>query len=182
MNYEYFRPFKDDIEVSDYGYVRKNGEELPWHKDQNYYFVCFNGEAYRIHQLVGEVFQDICGEHKPGYHLHHKNGNQLDNRATNLVWLSPGEHRKLHLIEDGDCVAVKAYDLKGNFVGDWDCALDAATETGSDRRHIIEIISGKTRRFSTNKLYWFKGDLSEEEIEKKISEIKLTKNQGNRKK
>ncbi len=178
MNYEYFRHYKDDIYVSDYGYVRKNDEELPWHKDEYYYYVCVNGERLRIHNLVGEVFQDICGEHKEGYHLHHKNGDQLDNRAVNLVWLSPREHIKIHLQEREAPIPVKAYDLNGNFVGRWDSMLEAAKATGTDRRHIFEIIYGKQRRFTSKKLYWFKEEIPNEKIPEIISDIQLSKKEA----
>ena len=182
MNYEWFRHYKDDIYVSDYGYVRKNDKELPWHKDENYYYVCVNGERLRIHNLVGEVFQDICGEHKEGYHLHHKNGDQLDNRAVNLVWLSPSEHRKQHLQEDEIPVPVKAYDLNGNFVGRWDSIIQASMETGADYRHIQAIIKGNGGRYTTKRCYWFNAEVPEEEIPQKIENIKHIKKQSFRKK
>lgn len=170
MNYEWFRHYKDDIYVSDYGYVRKNDEELPWHKDEKYYYVCVNGESLRIHNLVGEVFQDICGEHKEGYHLHHKNGNPLDNRAVNLVWLSPSEHKKQHLQEDEIPIPVKAYDLNGNFVGRWDSMLEAATSKKTDRRHISENVNGKKSRLSVNGFVYVKADATEDEIKTKLKQ------------
>ena len=48
-----------------------------------------------IHRLVAEVFcfnPDL--ENKT--EVHHKDVNSLNNRADNLIWLTPEEHREIH--------------------------------------------------------------------------------------
>lgn len=48
-----------------------------------------------IHRLVAEAFcSNFDPEHKT--EVHHINVNSLDNRADNLVWLTPKEHREVH--------------------------------------------------------------------------------------
>ena len=51
--------------------------------------------ALYIHRLVAEVF---CFNPDPESktEVHHININTLDNRADNLIWLTPKEHREIH--------------------------------------------------------------------------------------
>ena len=178
---EVFKKYDEQFEVSNKGNVKKNGELVNQFKDEHYYNISLYGKPKRVHEMVAECFPEICGEKKKYYHVHHRNRNQLDNRAENLICLSPRDHKRLHQLEDGVSVAVKAYDLKGNYVGRWDSKTQAAEATGADYRHISEIIDGKSRRFTSGKLYWFNADLTDEEISKKFLKIQETKNQGNRK-
>ena len=180
--FEEYRTYKDGVEVSNLGNVRKDGKELEQHKDEYYFYICIGGIQVRVHTMVGKCFPEICGEPIKNGHYHHINHNQLDNRAENIRCISNSEHKRLHQIEDGVSVAVKAYDKDGNFVGRWDSMLQAAKATGVDYRHIANIILNKERRFTAGKLYWFKQSVSEIEVQEKISYMKSIKNQGNRKK
>lgn len=180
---EEYRRYNETYEVSDLGNVKKDGvvlNKLP--KDEYYYYVVSNGKPVRVHNMVGECFPEICGEKILFGHYHHLNHNQLDNRAENIRCISASEHRKLHQIEDGVSVSVKAYDKNGKFVGRWDSMLQAAQATGQgDHRHIRAIIKGTSRRFTAAKLFWFKADTPEEEVQKKILEIQNAKYQSLRK-
>ncbi len=49
-----------------------------------YYTIKINGERYYIHKLVAELF--VPGKSSSRYKVAHRNGNNLDNRADNLVW------------------------------------------------------------------------------------------------
>lgn len=179
---EEYRKYNEEIEVSNLGNVKKNGELMPQFKDEYYYNVCIDGKPVRVHTMVGKCFPDICGEFHKHYHYHHLNRNQFDNRAENIKCLSPSEHKRLHQLEDGISVPVKAYDLLGNKVGEWDSQTQAAKATGqSDHRHIREIIKGEKRRFTAGNLYWFKQSVSEIEVQEKIKEIQMTKFQTFRK-
>ena len=179
---EEYRRFNEEIEVSNLGNVKRNGEIMPQYKDEYYYNVTIDGKPVRVHTLVGKLFPDICGEFHKYYHYHHLNRNQLDNRAENIKCLSPSEHRKLHQLEDGVSVPVKAYDLQGNKVGEWDSQTQAAKATGqSDHSHIKAIIKGEERRFTAAKLYWFKKDTPEEVVKKTIEEYQKKPNQRYRK-
>ena len=172
---EEFRYYKDGFEVSNLGNVMKNGKLVKLVIDKYYYCFFNDGKPERVHTIVGRLFPEICGEWHKHYHYHHLNRNQLDNRAENIVCLSPSEHKRLHQLEDGVSVGVKAYDKDGNFVGEWDSKLQAAEATGIDYRHISNIIIGKERRFTAGKLYWFNKELTDEEIRKKILEIQNIK-------
>ena len=47
-----------------------------------------------IHRIVKETFDDI--ENKEFYQVHHKDFNSLNNKLSNLIWVTPSEHIKIH--------------------------------------------------------------------------------------
>ena len=145
---EVFRFYDEHYEVSDLGNVKKDGVLINQFKDEYYYNISYYGKPLRVHVMVAELFPEICGEKIKWGNVHHINRNQLDNRAVNLKWLTMSEHKKLHQKEDGVSVPVKAYDLKGNYVGRWDSMEQAAAELKACRRHISRIVNGKERRFT----------------------------------
>lgn len=53
-------------------------------------------KKFSVHRLIYEVFR---GEIKPGYHIHHKDGDKLNNNINNLEQLSPKQHNKIDAIE-----------------------------------------------------------------------------------
>ena len=172
---EEFRAYKSNIEVSNMGNVKRNGSLVKLSKDEHYYCVSVDGIPERVHVIVGKLFPEICGEYKKYYHYHHINHNQLDNRAENIICLSPSEHRKLHQKEEGVSKAVKAYDLKGNYIGRRDSKTQASEATGVDYRHITECFYGQTNRVTAGKKYWFPEEMSEDEVQSRILEIKSQK-------
>lgn len=178
VNEEIYRKLYSEIEVSNFGNIKRNGKLLKQHKDEHYYFVVINGVSERVHPMVGKCFPEICGEWHEGYHYHHINGNQLDNRAENLICLSPSEHKKLHQIQDGVSNGVKAYSSNGEFVGEWNSMSEAAEETGVCYRHINNIINERERRFTAGKLFWFRSSLTDSEIKNKINEILSSKSRN----
>lgn len=175
---EIFRVFNDRVEVSNLGRVKKNGIIIEPCKGEHYDYITDKGKQYRIHQLVGELFPEICGEKIKWGHLHHINRNQRDNRAENLIWLTRSEHKRIHQKEEGISKAVKAYDKEGKYVGRWDSTEEAGKETKADSGHIRAILLGKTRRYTSGGLYWFKEEETESNIKEKILGIKNIKNQA----
>lgn len=49
------------------------------------------GRTRLVHRLVAEAF---LGPRPDGHHAHHKNGNKMDNRASNLEWVPVHEHAR----------------------------------------------------------------------------------------
>lgn len=47
----------------------------------------------RVHRLVAETFLE---NPESKYYVHHKDGNALNNRADNLLWVTFAEHMILH--------------------------------------------------------------------------------------
>ncbi len=54
------------------------------------------------HRLIAE---EVYGSIPEGYHVHHINGNKLDNRPENLKILSQEDHQKIHNIDQKDCAS-----------------------------------------------------------------------------
>lgn len=87
-----------EVLVSDTGKVfrRKDGEyrEIEPTITNGYYSIKIGGERYYIHKLVAELF--VNGETEERCRVGHRNGDVLDNRAYNLVWLTPSEVQKFN--------------------------------------------------------------------------------------
>ena len=60
----------------------------------DYRVIRVRGTNYAVHRLVALAFVPNP-DNKPM--VHHANGNSLDNRSDNLAWVTPEEHRALHV-------------------------------------------------------------------------------------
>lgn len=179
---EEYRKYNEEYEVSNLGNVKKNGELVKQTLGGYYYCVFINNKCERVHVMVGRCFPEICGEWHKYYHYHHINRDQHDNRAENIVCVSPSEHKRMHQVEDGVSVGVKAYDKNGDFVGVWESQQQAAEATGISRFHIVGALRQKWGRFTAGGYYWFPIETTDEEAHKKIIEINQTKYKNLRKK
>lgn len=173
---EEFRKYNNEFEVSNLGNIKKNGVLVKPMLCGYYYCVFINNKLERIHVMVGRCFPEICGEWHKYYHYHHINRNQLDNRAENIICVSPSEHKRMHQVEDGVSVGVRAYDKNGDYIGEWESKCQAAEATGIDYRHITDVILGKGR-YTAGGYFWIKRDdgLTEDDIKQKIIELKNKK-------
>jgi hypothetical protein len=71
--------------------IRRNGEGTI---SRGYRILHVNGKTIGEHR---HVMAQILGRPLArNEHVHHKNGNRLDNRPDNLVIVSPDEHKLLH--------------------------------------------------------------------------------------
>ena len=166
---EEFRNYTDTVEVSNLGNVRSGGQLLTQWKDQYYYGVTIDGKGVRVHTMVGRCFPEICGEYQDGYHYHHVNHNQLDNRAENIVCISPSEHRRLHTEEDGVVRPVTAYNQNGEKVGTWGSLTEAQLETYTHQTHIGRVCRGE--RATAGNMFWIFND--DPDAEAKLDSWKL---------
>ena len=111
---ERWQPFGGSYLVSDNGRVfslHTNKLLNPiLHKGNSLYYyhikICDSGKSkiYLLHRLIALVF---CENTNPAERIevHHINADPLDNRASNLVWLTPAEHRELHRALKGGAAA-----------------------------------------------------------------------------
>jgi hypothetical protein len=59
-----------------------------------YYRIKIKGKSYKAHRLIIE--EKLGRRLLSTEHIHHINGNKLDNDSKNLLIVSHSEHRKLH--------------------------------------------------------------------------------------
>ena len=52
-----------------------------------------------LHQLVAECFLKLP-DNSNSYEVHHKDFNPYNNNVSNLIYLTPEEHRKIHAEHD----------------------------------------------------------------------------------
>lgn len=53
-------------------------------------------KTFVVYRLVAKAFPEICGEWFEGCHIHHIDGNYLNNRADNLKCITAEEHLAIH--------------------------------------------------------------------------------------
>ena len=53
-----------------------------------------DGKWQSVHKRVAE--KKVGGKIFKGHEVHHKNGNKLDNRPSNLQVLTKADHKKIH--------------------------------------------------------------------------------------
>lgn len=82
--------------IGQYVYVKLYQEKEPTEKSKP--------KLIKIHRLVAQAF---CKNYSIGCEVHHINKNGRDNRAENLLCLSPKEHRELHKAEKAASKEVK---------------------------------------------------------------------------
>lgn len=70
-----------------YGFIRSDG-----HRGVRY-----QGKEHQVHIIIAELYLNGNKPLPEGYDVHHINFNPEDNRVENLLIISHGEHRKLHM-------------------------------------------------------------------------------------
>lgn len=86
-------------EISNYGNVRKNGDEYIPHSDRDgYFYVRCKKHQFRVHRAVAELFLPNPNN-KPT--VDHINRNKTDNRACNLRWAT---HKEQAENRDNDAI------------------------------------------------------------------------------
>jgi len=87
------------------------GRELLQHINSNGYLsVKLNNKNYSIHSLVAKF---ILGERPKDYVINHKDGNKLNNKASNLEYVTIAENIK-HSVENGMHICNRP-ELMGNY-------------------------------------------------------------------
>ena len=69
-----------------------------WIDDWGYRRIRINGKYIKEHRYL--MSQHLNRSLNRNEHVHHINGNKLDNRIENLIILSPSEHSSLHWDDD----------------------------------------------------------------------------------
>lgn len=101
LKYEYKNGLRDKIKITKRAQDarRKQGLEKfktnpTIHINKGYKIIYIPGSGYKkYHHYIWEKSHPPL---KPGYCLHHINGDKLDNRLKNLIMLTHHDHHKLH--------------------------------------------------------------------------------------
>lgn len=92
--------------IGDTGYVvrsdgsivnRKGKPVKPWLESNGYMKASVRGKKYYIHRLVAENF---CEGRRDGLEVNHRDGNKLNNEASNLEWVTRRQNTA-HAVESG---------------------------------------------------------------------------------
>lgn len=92
-------------------------------------------KTYGVHVLVGHAFVEGY-DPETAYEINHKDNNPANNNSENLEWcdrkynLRYGDYQSKMSIANGGTGSVKAYDLDGNFIGEWPSIKEASKATG----------------------------------------------------
>lgn len=170
---------KGAYSASDEGYIKSNdrlgvdGRRLngvtlkPWLGNHGYLMVnlLVDGKSYRclVHRLVAEVF---LGEAPDGTEIDHKDGNKLNNVASNLEWVTRKENlrraKNLGLIvvserqkeirkqisvisREKNKKAISQFSLDGKLIKTYAAVLDVCREFGYEPSALSRAASGKQK-------------------------------------
>lgn len=67
------------------------------HQNRNYFKPDAHARRRGIKALHQEIYRDHHGPIPDGMHVHHADGNSLNNDPANLVLKTPGEHARMHV-------------------------------------------------------------------------------------
>lgn len=138
-------------QVSSEGRVMRDGKILtPLVRHGGYLQVqlCSKGvrKTYKIHRLVAKAFPEICGEWYEGCAINHKDETPSNNAAVNLEvcdWAynnNYGHRKEKDARSKG--VPVSQYTLDGEFIDNWDSAMDIERELGICHRAVARCCKG----------------------------------------
>lgn len=141
----------------------KNGRILKQNKRNGYLFVCLSKndkkKTVKTSRLVAEVFIENP-ENKS--QVNHIDGNKLNNCVYNLEWCTCKENiqhawnnklkfitnkMKKHIkeMQNNRIKKVRQYDIEGNFIKEWDSALEIENHLGIKKDCIYRCCQNKNK-------------------------------------
>lgn len=140
--------------------MRKNGYlQVGLSKDGKY-------AMFKLHHLVANAFNEICGEYVNGLEIEHKNCIRTDNRATNLRWCTHKDNcnnsltrQRYHDSKKGEksywfgksgklnptSKPIIQYTLSGEKLAEFESGCDAARQLGINQGNINNALKGRIK-------------------------------------
>lgn len=176
--WKYISGFEGKFAISSCGRLascvngRWNLRKLTNAKNDYFRVVLISKEMKRskhIHRLVAEAFVENPNRLK---YVHHIDGDKQNNIASNLIWISGKEHKKLHTEENPNIISGMNYYNKhirpkkiyqfykdGEYIQCFENAKEASDATGVCQRNILQVANmevGKNnrRRYTAGGYIW----------------------------
>ena len=124
--------------------------------------ITVNRKPVSVHRIVAQAFPEICGEWFDGCEVHHKNEDCTDNRAENLLVLTPEAHKELHKDQRVEkakemfSVPTHQFNLDGTWVASYSSAVEASEKTGIHQSAIGCCLCGVSK--TSGGYIWVSGD------------------------
>lgn len=144
------------------GETYKRYKLYPNKKRGNRATINVNGKGIFAHRIVAQAFPEICGEWFDGCEVHHKNQDCTDNRAENLLVLTPEAHQELHKYRLVDYskenlrIPTHQFNLDGTWVASYSSSIEAAEKTGICKSAIRNCLCGINE--TSGGYIWVSGD------------------------
>lgn len=117
--------------------------------------LCKNAERKKhfVHRIIASTY--LANPFNLPF-INHKNNIPIDNKYDNLEWCDSKYNNnygdRLQKMSNALKKQIIQYDLSGNFIKEWDGAIDAQIVTGINRNHICGVCKGK--RKSAGNFIW----------------------------
>lgn len=138
MKEEIFKKYTDKYSVSNYGNIRNDSTNKILkvsvnHKGYLKTNLSINGKLKTVfpHILVANLF---LKKQKENLQVNHKDGNKLNNKVTNLEWVTASEnikHAYINGLNKGNGITVYQKDLNGNIIASFKSCREAAKYMGN---------------------------------------------------
>lgn len=125
-------------------------------------------KEYYTYRIIAYAFPEICGEWFDGCEVHHIDHNPQNNRAENLMVVTPEEHHLIHIEESISHLPdykgqtdkkICQYSLNGEYIRCWKSAATAARSLHLKSSAITKAARGNSDTSGGYQWRYFDGDI-----------------------
>lgn len=145
---------------------------MGFYKDDKGYMRCSRSKAsgYRRLYLHRYIYEKYISHDIEGFHIHHLDGNPLNNLVCNLVRLTPEQHRAIHFDDDTSMhISQEEWQKRFDESGcqrkiicittgkEYKSVTEASRDTGETRGQIVYSLQGRRKgiwKRNSERLEW----------------------------